>query len=75
MNDDDIDQAHQLVNSSSFQEALATLPAELQRKVTEAAVDAFSVGVADTMTVTAVIGVVATGVVWFLWPRRTADAD
>jgi MFS family permease len=76
MNDDDIDQAHQaLVNSSSFQEALATLPAELRQKVTEAATDAFSAGVADTMTVTAVIGVVATGVVWLLWPRRTPDPE
>jgi len=76
MNDDDIDQAHQaLVNSSSFQEALATLPAELRQKVTQAATDAFSAGVADTMTVTAVIGVVATGVVWLLWPRRTADPE
>ena len=65
MDGDDIDQAHRaLVNSSSFQDALSSLPAELRQKVTEAATDAFSAGVADTMLVTAGIGLMATGIVW-----------
>jgi hypothetical protein len=71
MGDDDIEQAHQaLVNSASFHDALTLLPPRLREEVTQAAVEAFSLGVADTMVVTAVIGVIATVVVWFLWPRR-----
>ena len=74
MDSDDIDQAHQaLVNSSSFQEALSALPAGLREKVSQAATDAFSAGVADTMLVTAGIGVLATGLVWGLWPRRPPE--
>lgn len=73
MDGDDIDQAHRaLVNSSSFQDALSGLPTELRQMVTEAATDAFSAGVADTMLVTAVIGLVATGLVWAVWPRKAS---
>lgn len=59
-----------LVGSSSFQDALGTLPAGLRDEVTAAAVDAFSAGVGDAMVVTGVVGLVATVVVALLWPRR-----
>lgn len=41
--------------------------------MTEAATDAFSAGVADTMLVTAVIGLVATAIVWAVWPRKASN--
>ncbi|HKE74050.1 MAG TPA: MFS transporter [Acidimicrobiales bacterium] len=66
-----ITQAHDaLVGSSSFQEAIASLPRDLGRSVTNAVIDAFSSGVAQSMVVTGVVAVVATGVVAWLWPRR-----
>jgi EmrB/QacA subfamily drug resistance transporter len=72
MGDDDIEQAHRaLVNSASFHDALTLLAPRLRQEVIEAATEAFSLGVADTMVVTAVLGVLATGIVWWLWPRRT----
>ncbi|AZG47401.1 MFS transporter [Gordonia insulae] len=77
----EVDQARgALVNSSSFADALSRLPAELQKKVTDAVVIAFSHGLGMTMVVTAFLIVVATAAVWWLWPRRgavveTADAD
>lgn len=68
---DDVDQAHRaLVDSSSFADALASLPADLAGHVTAAAVDAFSTGVGRTMIVTAVLTLAITGMVGFLWPRR-----
>ncbi|MFH8678983.1 MFS transporter [Streptomyces lydicus] len=67
----DISQVRQaLVNSSSFRDAIASLPPDLRRTVVDAATTAFSAGVADTMAVTAVLTVVATAAVFFLWPRR-----
>ncbi|MGW5076025.1 hypothetical protein [Rhodococcus sp. NPDC004095] len=68
---DDVDQAHRaLVDSSSFADALASLPTDLAEHVTAAAVDAFSTGVGRTMIVTAVLTLAITGMVGFLWPRR-----
>ena len=63
-----------LVNSSSFDAALRALPPDLRDTVSDAAVDAFSMGVADTMLTTAGISVVATVIVWWLWPRKRATA-
>ncbi|MFD5393225.1 MFS transporter [Streptomyces sp. NPDC127097] len=72
----DITQARQaLVNSSSFQEAIASLPPDLRRSVVQAATSAFSSGVADTMAVTAVLALAATVAVFFLWPRRRKAAQ
>ncbi len=59
-----------LVGSTSFDDAIASLPTEVGQKVTQAVIDAFSFGVAATMFVTAVLGVVATVVVALLWPRH-----
>ncbi|MFI0502533.1 MFS transporter [Streptomyces albogriseolus] len=72
----DISQVRQaLVNSASFREAIASLPPDLGRTVQQAAVSAFSSGVADTMAVTAVLTFVGTAAVFLLWPRRSkADA-
>ncbi len=71
----DVDQAHQaLVNSSSFADALASLPTDLRDQVTAAAIDAFSTGVGRTMLVTAAGLLVATVAVVFVWPRRRATA-
>jgi hypothetical protein len=67
----DVDQAHQaLVNSSSFADALASLPADLRDHVTAAAIDAFSTGVGRTMLVTAAGMLVAMVAVAFVWPRH-----
>ncbi|MFI0789891.1 MFS transporter [Streptomyces lydicus] len=67
----DISQVRQaLVNSSSFRDAIASLPPDLRHTVVQAATEAFSSGVADTMAVTAVLTVLATVAVLFLWPRR-----
>ncbi|MFE1176117.1 MFS transporter [Streptomyces sp. NPDC058773] len=72
----DITQARQaLVNSSSFHEAIASLPPDLRRSVVRAATSAFSSGVADTMAVTAVLALAATVAVFFLWPRRRKAAQ
>ncbi|MGC5259224.1 MFS transporter [Gordonia sp. DT218] len=69
----EVDQAHAaLVNSSSYTDALATLPAELQQKVTAAVVDAFTHGLAVTTVATAVLIAAATLVVWWVWPRQDA---
>ncbi len=70
---DQVDQAHNaLVNSASFNDALSTLDEDLGRKVTQAVVDAFSTGLGHTMVATAVLSVVITVVVAFVWPRRSA---
>jgi EmrB/QacA subfamily drug resistance transporter len=67
----DIAQAHQaLVNSSSFRQAIDSLPVGLQNAVSTAVTEAFSFGVADTMIVTGILTLAATVVVFFLWPHR-----
>jgi EmrB/QacA subfamily drug resistance transporter len=68
------DAQHALVNSDSFQAAIAHLPLELQQKVTTAVVNAFSAGVADAMVVTGILALVATVLVVFVWPKRKTPA-
>jgi len=71
LNSKQIDAAERaLVNSDSYRAAIKSLPANLQGRVTEAVVNAFSSGVADAMMATGVIALAATVVVFFLWPRR-----
>ena len=68
---DQVDQAHHaLVNSASFNDALSTLDPDLAAQVTQAVVDAFSTGLGRTMIATAVLSLVITVVVAFVWPRR-----
>lgn len=69
-----------LVNSSSFDEAIASLPEAERGQVTNAVVNAFSAGVADAMIVIGCVSLAATVVVLLLWPKRaaarqTADID
>jgi len=65
---DEIEAAHRaLVNSSSFQDAVAALPPDSQQRVIDAVVAAFSAGVADAMVVVGILSVAATGVVLLLW--------
>jgi EmrB/QacA subfamily drug resistance transporter len=59
---------HVLVQSDSFQAALATLPRDTAARVSDAVVDAFSSGVAQTMVATSALVLVTAGVVAFLWP-------
>jgi len=71
LSDDQIDQAQKaLVGSTSFNDAISSLPANLQDKVTGAVIDAFSAGVGDAMVLTGALGIAATVVVALLWPRR-----
>lgn len=72
----DIAQARQaLINSSSFRQALASLPPDLRRKVAQAVTEAFSSGVADTMVATAVLTLAGTVAVFFLWSLRSPAAS
>ncbi len=67
---DQIQQAQEaLVNSSSFDEAIKSLPAGARDKVTQAVVDAFSSGVGDAMVAVGVLSLLAVVAVMFLWPR------
>ncbi len=76
MSSDEIAQADQaLVNSSSFAEAIGSLPASLQDVVTRAAIDAFSKGLAHTMIATAVLALVVTVIVAFVWPPRRPQPE
>ncbi|MHA7135374.1 MFS transporter [Oerskovia turbata] len=69
---DQIDQARQaLVGSTSFSEAIASLPADSQQSVTQAVAEAFSSGVGDAMVATGILGLLATLVVLLVWPRAT----
>lgn len=60
-----------LVGSSSFRDAIASLPPELGRSVTAAVTAGFSDGIADALLVTAGIVLVALITVRLLWPSRT----
>lgn len=72
----EIDQAHAaLVNSTSYADALSRLPSELQKKVTDAVVVAFSHGLGMTMIVTAILIVLTIMAVWFIWPRARSAQD
>ncbi len=73
LSQDGIDQAQSaLVNSASYQEAIASLPSDVAASVTTAAIDAFSTGVARTMLATAALSMLITVAVALLWPRRRA---
>lgn len=73
---DQVDEAHHaLVNSASFKDALSTLDPDLAAKVTQAVIDAFSGGLGRTMLATAVLSLVITVVVAFVWPRRAAKKE
>lgn len=63
-----------LVNTASFTDALAQLPADVRQRVTEAVMTAFSAGVGDAMVVTGILSLVVTVVVLLLWPRPRPDA-
>lgn len=63
-----------LVGSTSFAEAIASLPADSQQEVTQAVADAFSSGVGDAMVATGILGLLATVVVVLLWPRVRGGA-
>ncbi len=70
MSESDIEQARAaLVGSSSFDEAIASLPAALGRTVSTATIDAFSSGVGSAMLAAAVLCVIAVVVVLIIWPR------
>ncbi len=74
MSGDDIDRAREaLVGSESFSEAVSTLSDDLAREVTRAATDAFTSGVGKAMVATAVLSVLATVAVAFVWPRTRPD--
>lgn len=76
LSEQQVDQAQDaLVNSSSFSDAIATLPHAIQQAVTDAAEVAFTNGVADTLLATGVLSLAATVVVAFLWPRPSRRTD
>lgn len=60
-----------LVNSSSFRQAIASLPADLRSVVVHVATEAFSSAVADTMIVAGILTLAATMAVFLLWPRHS----
>lgn len=65
-----------LVGSSSFREAIASLPADLGRSVTAGVAAGFSDGIADALLVTAGIVLIVLIAVRLLWPgRRTRKAQ
>ena len=61
-----------LVGSSSFQDGIASLPADLGRSVTAAVAAGFSNSIADALLVTAGVVLVALVIVRLLWPGRKA---
>ncbi len=71
LSQDDISEAEQaLVNSSSFQSAIASLPPDVAASATQASIDAFSSGLAWTLLATAALSLIITAVVAVVWPRR-----
>ncbi|MFO6451075.1 MULTISPECIES: MFS transporter [unclassified Aeromicrobium] len=62
-----------LVDSSSFADAIAALPRDVQDLVTQAVMTAFSDGVRDALVATGVLSLVVTAVVWLLWPRPASQ--
>ncbi|MFS0884882.1 MFS transporter [Aeromicrobium sp. 179-A 4D2 NHS] len=63
-----------LVNSSSFADAVATLPGAAAARVTDAVMTTFSDGVRDALVATGALSLLVVAGVWALWPR-TADGD
>ncbi|MFE7408565.1 MFS transporter [Isoptericola sp. NPDC057559] len=62
----------ELVNSSSFQDAVASLPQSARQQVTDAVVEAFTTGVGGAMVAVGVLSLVVTVVVLLVWPRPRA---
>lgn len=76
MSSDEIDAAHRaLVQSASFSDAVSRLPADLAAEVSDAAVVAFTHGVAQTMTITGVLAFAVAALVSRLWPPGPAGQD
>lgn len=70
LSQEEVSQAKEaLVNSSSFHEAIASLPSDIRETVARVATEAFTSGVAGTMRAAAVVGLVAAVAVFFVWPR------
>jgi EmrB/QacA subfamily drug resistance transporter len=70
LSDAEVQQARAaLINSSSFADALKTLPTDLRSKVVQVAESAFTGGVADAFVITGLVTVAATVAVFFIWPR------
>lgn len=65
-----IDEAQEaLVGSSNFEQALGPLPEDQQQTIIEAAKSVFSEGVADAFIAAGAIALLATILVFFIWPR------
>ncbi|MCM2577800.1 MFS transporter [Streptomyces meridianus] len=62
-----------LVNSSSFRDAVDSLPADIRDTVVRTVVQAFTSGIADTMVAAAILTLVASLAVFLLWPRKLRD--
>ena len=59
-----------LVNSKLAQRILSSLPPDVRERVTDAAHQAFTSGVATTIKAAGLVALVAAGLVMVLWPRR-----
>jgi hypothetical protein len=71
LGEDDIRAAsNALVGSPSFHDAIASLPPDLGRSVTDAVATGFTAGIADTLFVTGGIVLAALVAVRLLWPGR-----
>jgi EmrB/QacA subfamily drug resistance transporter len=63
-----------LVDSKLAQRILSSLSPAVRERVTDAAREAFTSGVATTIKATALVALVAAGLVMVLWPRRAGHA-
>lgn len=63
-----------LVDSKLAQRILSSLPSDVRERVTDAAREAFTSGVATTIKAAALVALVAAGLVIVLWPRRAGHA-
>jgi Na+/melibiose symporter-like transporter len=59
-----------LVDSKLAQRILSSLPPDVRERVTDAAHEAFTSGVATTIKAAALVALAAAGLVMVLWPRR-----
>jgi predicted MFS family arabinose efflux permease len=63
-----------LVDSKLAQRILSSLSPDVRERVTDAAREAFTSGVATTIKAAALVALVAAGLVMVLWPRRAGHA-
>jgi Na+/melibiose symporter-like transporter len=63
-----------LVDSKLAQRILSSLSPDVRERVTDAAREAFTSGVASTIKAAALVALVAAGLVMVLWPRRAGHA-